>query len=47
MQVEELERGSGGLIDENEEQGDDREPELGVAQFAGAAGAHLEKSANS
>lgn len=43
MEVEELERGAGGLPDQDQEKGDDREPELGGAELAGAAGADLER----
>ena len=44
VEVEELERGSGGFPEEDQEQGDDREPELGGAKLAGAAGADLKKN---
>ena len=41
VEVEELERGSRGFPEEDQEQGDDREPELGGAELAGAAGTDL------
>ena len=41
VEVEELEGGSGGFPEEDQEQGDDREPELGGAELAGAAGTDL------
>ena len=42
VEVEELEGSSGGLPDEDEEEGDQRQPELGRAKLAGAAGADLD-----
>ena len=41
VQVPQLEGRPRGLEDEDEEEGDDREPELGVAQLSGAAPEHL------
>ena len=41
VDVEELEGRAGGLVDEDEEEGDEGEPELGAAQLAGAAAEHL------
>ena len=41
VDVEELEGGPGGLPDEDEEEGDQRQPELGRPELAGAAGADL------
>ena len=41
MDVPELERGAGGLVEEDHEEGDEREPELGRAQLASAAPEHL------
>ncbi len=42
VEVEELEGSSGGLPDEDEEEGDQRQPELGRAKLAGAAGTDLD-----
>ena len=43
VEVEELEGGSGGFPEEDEEEGDEREPELGGAELTGAAGTDLLK----
>ena len=43
LDVEQLERGAGGLEDEDEEEGDEGEPEVGGAETSGAAASGLDE----
>ena len=43
VNVEQLEGRAGGLVEEDHEKGDEREPEFGAAKLAGAAAADLDE----